>query len=79
LPKERAASIRVPTLVMAGSKTQPRLLEAVDTLTNTIPGAKKVILEGQTHNVSGAALAPPVVDFLETTVAPLRPALRAVS
>jgi pimeloyl-ACP methyl ester carboxylesterase len=79
LPKERAASIRVPTLVMAGSKTQPRLLEAIDTLARTIPGAKKVILEGQTHNVAAQALAPPVIDFLETTLAPSRPVLRAVS
>ena len=79
LPKERAASIRVPTLVAAGSKTQPRLIAVVDTLVSTIPGAKKLILEGQTHNVSGAALAPPVIDFLETTITPVRPSLRAVS
>jgi pimeloyl-ACP methyl ester carboxylesterase len=78
-PKERAAAIRVPTLVAAGSKTQPRLLEAVDTVARTIPGARKVVLEGQTHNVSGAALAGPVIDFLETALAPVRPALRAVS
>jgi pimeloyl-ACP methyl ester carboxylesterase len=79
LPRERAASIRVPTLIAAGSKTQPRLLAVADILANTIPGARKVILEGETHNVSGAALAAPVIDFLETAVAPVRPVLRAVS
>jgi pimeloyl-ACP methyl ester carboxylesterase len=79
LPRERAAAIRVPTLVAAGSKTQPRLLEVAHTVAQAIPGARQVILEGQTHNVSGAALAGPVIDFLETAVTPVRPALRAVS
>jgi len=79
LPTQRAASIRVPTLVLAGEKTQPRLLEAVDSLAKTIPGAKQGILRGQTHNVAGSALAPPVIDFLQTPVARERPALRAVS
>ena len=79
LPKERAASIRIPTLVMAGDKTQRRLLDVVDTLAQAIPGATKVILKGQTHNVSGAALAGPVREFLKARVVPERPTLRAVS
>jgi pimeloyl-ACP methyl ester carboxylesterase len=79
LPKERAASIRVPTLVMAGDKTQRRLLDVVDTLAQAIPGATKVILKGQTHNVSGAALAGPVTEFLKARVVPERATLRAVS
>ena len=78
LPKESAATIRVPTLVAAGDKTQPRLLDVVAQLAKVIPGAQRLILKGQTHNVSGAALAPPVTEFLKAAI-PERPALRAVS
>jgi pimeloyl-ACP methyl ester carboxylesterase len=78
LPKERAARIRVPTLVAAGDKTQPRLLDVAEQLANIIPNASRLILKGQTHNVSGAALAPPVTEFLKAAI-PERPVLRAVS
>ena len=64
LPQERAAAIRVPTLAMAGDKTQPRLLDAIRLVAQTIPGAKLELLKGQTHVVDGKVLAPVVTAFL---------------
>jgi pimeloyl-ACP methyl ester carboxylesterase len=68
VPRERAVTVRVPTLVMAGDKTQPRLIEAVEVLEQAIPGAKRLMLKGQTHNVDGRVLAPVVKEFLQTAV-----------
>lgn len=64
VPRERFASIRVPTLVMNGSKTDARLKGAARAVAGTIPGARHRELAGQTHNVSPRVLAPAVVEFL---------------
>jgi hypothetical protein len=66
VPRGRAATLRVPTLAMAGEKTQPRLLQAIGILADAIPGAKRVILKGQTHNVAAPVLAPVVTEFLKS-------------
>jgi pimeloyl-ACP methyl ester carboxylesterase len=72
VPRERLASIRVPALVMHGSKTDPRLARAAQTGAAAIPGARHQPLEGQTHNVSPGALAPLVREFLTAVSADLR-------
>ena len=64
VPRARFASIRTPVLVMAGSRTDGRLKDAVHALADVIPGARRRELEGQDHNVSPQALAPAVVEFL---------------
>jgi pimeloyl-ACP methyl ester carboxylesterase len=64
IPRGRFASIRQPTLVMNGSKTNARLREAARTVATVVPGARYRELAGQTHNVSPQALAPAVVEFL---------------
>jgi len=51
--------------MMAGSKTQPRLIEAAKAAAEVIPGAQYRELGGQTHNVDPAVLAPAVARFLE--------------
>ena len=72
VPRGRLASVRVPTLVMHGSKTDVRLAQATRAVADAIPGAQCRILEGQTHNVSPAALTPAVVEFLTADTAPGR-------
>jgi pimeloyl-ACP methyl ester carboxylesterase len=63
LPRERAASVAVPTLVMGGEKSPVELRGAVDAVAQAIPGAKLQMLKGQTHNVDVKVLAPVLVDF----------------
>lgn len=64
IPRARMASVRVPTLVMSGSKTDTRLRDAARTLAGAIPGAHYRELPGQTHNVDPGVLTPAVVEFL---------------
>jgi len=63
VPAERLASIRGPTLVAHGSKTDRRLKRAARAVREAIPGAEQRVVAGQTHNVSAEALAPLVLDF----------------
>jgi pimeloyl-ACP methyl ester carboxylesterase len=65
VPRSRFASIRVPVLVMHGSKTQPRLQDAARSVAGSIPGAQHRTLAGQTHNVNPAVLAPAVLEFVK--------------
>jgi pimeloyl-ACP methyl ester carboxylesterase len=62
IPK-RAASIKTPTLVMDGEKTDVRLRASVAAVTATIPNARRKSLQGQTHNVSAEAMAPELLAF----------------
>lgn len=66
VPRERLSTIRVPTLVMNGSKTTAALKIAATTIAGTVPGATHRTLEGQDHNVSAAVLAPVAVEFLRS-------------
>ena len=63
IPRERAARVHVPTLVMNGGNSAPFMLETARTLSKMIPGAKLRTLDGQTHDVHPEALAPVLVEF----------------
>jgi pimeloyl-ACP methyl ester carboxylesterase len=63
LPRERAASVTVPTLVIGGEKSPVELRNAVSAVAETVPGAQRRMLKGQTHNVSVKVLAPVLVKF----------------
>src|SRR5262245_45054733 len=63
IPLARFATIRQPTLVMNGSKTDARLRTAAQKLSDVIPRACYRELQGQTHNVKPQVLAPAVVEF----------------
>lgn len=63
VPKERAAMVAVPTLVMDGSESFPFMHVTAVTLASTIPNAEHRTLEGQTHEVTAEALAPVLVEF----------------
>jgi pimeloyl-ACP methyl ester carboxylesterase len=58
VPTQRAAQVRVPTLVMHGGKTDARLSRAADALAAALPNAQSRVLAGQTHNAAATAVAP---------------------
>jgi pimeloyl-ACP methyl ester carboxylesterase len=57
------ASIKVPTLVMYGSKTPGSLQYAAKAVASTVPGAKLEALDKQTHNVNPKVIAPRLIEF----------------
>lgn len=63
VPKATLAKITAPTLVMGGSKYAPNMKAAVEGAAAAVPGAELVILAGQTHQVSPAALVPELKRF----------------
>jgi pimeloyl-ACP methyl ester carboxylesterase len=66
LPVKRAASIKAPTLVIAGSASFPFMRETAQALTNALPNGRTRILEGQEHNVAADVLAPVLVEFFSS-------------
>jgi pimeloyl-ACP methyl ester carboxylesterase len=63
VPAARAARIRTPTLVMAGGAGAPFMRVTAETLSQAIPRAELRILDGQTHDVDQAVLAPVLAEF----------------
>jgi pimeloyl-ACP methyl ester carboxylesterase len=63
LPADKAASIKVPTLIAGGEKSQSWLHTAVSQLANVIPNNELKMLKGQNHNVSVKVLAPLLAEF----------------
>ena len=64
VPREKAAQIDVPTLVIAGALSSEELRRAAKTAANAIPGARYRDLEGQAHAASPESLAPLLKEFL---------------
>jgi len=62
LPKERVASVTVPTLVIDGGQT-PWLSHAAQAVADALPNAQRRTLQGQPHNVAPEAMAPVLVEF----------------
>ncbi|MCQ6561811.1 alpha/beta fold hydrolase [Paenibacillus mendelii] len=58
LTLNRWSSITVPTLVAVGGKSPAWMRNAMQSLADVLPSAKLETLEGQTHIVKPAALAP---------------------
>ena len=63
VPVAEFAKLKVPALVVWGGKAAKEMSAANQAIAATIPGAEHRILEGQTHNVTPAALTPEVVRF----------------
>jgi pimeloyl-ACP methyl ester carboxylesterase len=57
VPTERAASVTVPTLVIDGGASPQWMREAANALASVVPGANRLTLEGQTHDVAPDVLA----------------------
>jgi hypothetical protein len=65
LPTERAATVTVPTLVMAGGASFPFMRETAQALSDVFPDGQHRTLEGQEHNVDPAVLAPVLEEFFK--------------
>jgi len=65
LPRERAASVKTPTLISGGDKSPASMQEAVKKLSDVMPNSQLKMLKGQTHNVAGKAIAPVLIEFFE--------------
>ena len=63
VPIERAAQVRVPTLVMNGGASYPFMYETARTLSQAIPRAQLRTLEGQDHGPADDVLAPVLEEF----------------
>lgn len=59
------ASVKVPTLVMDGGKSQAWIRNAARSLADQLPDAEHRTLDGQTHIVKPAALAPVLEGFFK--------------
>lgn len=63
IPVERAERVRASTLVMHGGASFAFMGETALTLSHAIPRAQLRTLEGQTHEVDPAVLAPALIEF----------------
>jgi pimeloyl-ACP methyl ester carboxylesterase len=63
-PYEVARRVKVPTLVMAGGAGAPFMRETAEALGGTLHAGQAEILEGQTHDIEPARLAPVLHAFL---------------
>jgi pimeloyl-ACP methyl ester carboxylesterase len=63
VPKDRAASVKVPTIVIAGGADFPWMRQTAQTLAAALPEGEVRILDGQGHDVDPAVLAPVLREF----------------
>ena len=63
LPTEQAASVTVPTLVMAGGASWDWMKNSAQTLARTLPHGQYRTLEGQEHNVAPDVMASALKEF----------------
>jgi pimeloyl-ACP methyl ester carboxylesterase len=62
--RDRAAKLATPVCVMAGGASSPWLRDAARALAGAVPAGRHITLDGQTHDVAPAVLAPALVDCL---------------
>jgi pimeloyl-ACP methyl ester carboxylesterase len=60
---QQLPSITVPTLVISGGNNQERMRSAAQTLADALPNALHRSLQGQTHDIVPAVLAPVLEEF----------------
>jgi pimeloyl-ACP methyl ester carboxylesterase len=65
LPKERIATVTIPTLVIDGGQT-PWLSHAAQAVAEILPHAQRRTIAGQPHNVAAEALAPVLVEYFHS-------------
>jgi len=64
VPADELAGVAVPALALCGSKAAPEMRAAQEAVAAAIPHAEHAVLDGQTHQVSPAALRPHLLRFL---------------
>jgi len=65
LPTERAAAVTVPTVVMDGGASFAGMGESAQALADALPDGQRRTLEGQSHDVDPAVLAPALAEFFK--------------
>jgi pimeloyl-ACP methyl ester carboxylesterase len=65
IPKDRAASVKVPTMVIAGGADFPWMRQTAETLAAALPDGQVRLLEGQGHDVDPGVLAPVLREFFK--------------
>jgi pimeloyl-ACP methyl ester carboxylesterase len=63
IPTDRASSVKVPTIVIAGGADFPWMPETAQTLAAAMPDGQYRRLEGQGHDVDPTVLAPVLIGF----------------
>ena len=63
VPAARVGSLTVPTLAMDGEASPPSLRNAAQAIADALPHGHHRTLEGQTHDVDPAVIAPVVAEF----------------
>src|SRR5206468_6139064 len=63
---EQLPSITVPTLVISGGNSQAKMRSAAQTLADALPNVQHRSLEGQTHDIVPAVLAPVLEEFFNS-------------
>jgi pimeloyl-ACP methyl ester carboxylesterase len=63
IPRDLVASVKVPTLVVAGGADIPWMRQTAETLADALPDGEFRILEGQGHDVDPGVLAPVLSEF----------------
>jgi pimeloyl-ACP methyl ester carboxylesterase len=64
LPRDRLASILVPTLIIDG-ETIPWMSYAADAVAQVLPHAQRYTIAGQPHNVADEAMAPVLREYFQ--------------
>jgi pimeloyl-ACP methyl ester carboxylesterase len=65
VPHERLARIGIPTVAVSGGASPEWAPRAGAAIAAAVPGARHVVLEGQTHAVAHEAIAPLLLDAFE--------------
>ena len=63
LSADRWFSVTIPTLVIDGGVSPPSMRNAVQQLVDILPNARRLTMEGQTHEVDPTLLAPVLTEF----------------
>jgi pimeloyl-ACP methyl ester carboxylesterase len=63
VPVERAANVKVPTLVIAGGADMPFMRDTAQALADALPAGEVMFLDGQGHDVDPKVLAPALKGF----------------
>jgi pimeloyl-ACP methyl ester carboxylesterase len=63
IPVDRAAEVKVPTLVVAGGADMPWMRDTATALAESMPDGRTRFLEGQGHDVDPTVLAPVLKEF----------------
>jgi pimeloyl-ACP methyl ester carboxylesterase len=63
VPRALASTIAVPALVLAGGTSPQSLQQAAKATADALPTAEHRTLDGQTHDVAPAVLAPVLAEF----------------